>query len=160
MFDLYTWAARHGVSPLALAELRDGLTAVSQPQPGDGRSEQSESAAQALIRISAPSKGVISWRNNVGALQDKRGIPVRFGLANDTAALNKRIKSADLIGGRRLLIEPKHLGSIILQFWSREVKKPGWTYCGDDHEKAQLAWAQLVVANGGDAGFATGPEDV
>lgn len=159
-FDIHAWAARHGVSPLALAELRDGLTGEGRPQPADDAPTKSESATQANIRLAAPALGVVTWRNNVGALLDKRGVPVRYGLANDSAALNKRIKSADLIGIRRVMVTQEMVGLVIGQFWSRECKRPGWRYSGDEHEQAQLRWAQLVVANGGDAGFATGEGDI
>jgi hypothetical protein len=41
-------------------------------------------------------------------------------------------------------------------FVSRECKRPGWSYKGDAHEEAQLKWAQVVNADGGDAAFTTG----
>jgi hypothetical protein len=113
----------------------------------------SEAAVQAKVRLEAAHKGLKLWRNNVGALLDSRGVPVRYGLANDSAILNKSIKSGDLIGWRPVLIGPEHVGSMIAQFVSRECKRPDWQYTGDDHEKAQLRWAEAVVADGGDAAF-------
>ena len=153
-FSLTAWAAKWRIAPEALADLRATLNApLGYEAVAD--SPQAEAAVQARIRLVAPERGVLTFRNNVGALLDARGVPVRYGLANDSAALNKRIKSADLIGIRRVVITPGHVGQTIGQFWSREVKRPGWTYSGTDREPAQLAWAALVTANGGDAGFAT-----
>ena len=116
----------------------------------------SESAVQAAVRLEAARKGVRLFRNNVGALVDSRGVPVRYGLANDSPASNKAIKSADLIGWRTLRIVPEMIGQIIAQFVSRECKAVGWHYTGTDREQAQLAWAQLVAVAGGDAAFCTG----
>jgi hypothetical protein len=98
------------------------------------------------------------WRNNVGALQTPAGAWVRFGLANDSPALNKRLKSADLIGVRRVLIGPQHIGHTIGQFVSREAKHATWRP-GEDpaRETAQFAWAALVNSWGGDARIVTGP---
>lgn len=115
-----------------------------------------EAAIQTLVRLEASRKGLVLWRNNVGVLTDERGVPVRFGLANDSAAVNRNIKSADLIGIRPLLITPEHVGHTIGQFVSREVKAAGWRYTGTPREAAQLRWAELVLGLGGDAAFATG----
>jgi hypothetical protein len=81
---------------------------------------------------------------------------VRYGLANDSKELNEAIKSADLIGWRPMRIEQRHVGQCVAVFVSRECKKVGWHYTGSDREPAQLAWAQLVTAAGGDAAFCTG----
>lgn len=70
--------------------------------------------------------------------------------------MNKVIKSADLIGIRPVLITPGHVGLVIGQFVSREIKPTGWKYTGKAREEAQLRWAELVAACGGDAAFATG----
>ncbi len=100
--------------------------------------------------------GVYLTRNNVGALTDKYGRLIRYGLANSSKAENERIKSADLIGWRTVTITPDMVGRRIAQFLSREAKAPGWHYTGTDREVAQKAWADLVNAAGGDACFATG----
>jgi len=81
---------------------------------------------------------------------------VRFGLGNESSALNARFKSSDLIGWRPVLITPDMVGKIIAQFMARECKYEGWTYHGSEREKAQKAFIDLVVAEGGDACFATG----
>lgn len=153
---VYQWAVRHGVTVAALQELA-GLFGMhgGHDLPPEVKGT-SEAAVQAAVRLEAARKGVRLFRNNVGALIDSRGVPVRYGLANDSKQLNEVMKSADLIGWRPLLIEPRHVGTIVGQFVSREVKAVGWRYTGDDHEQAQLAWAQLVTSGGGDAAFCTG----
>ena len=118
----------------------------------------SESRAQGRIVLVAPELGFTLYRNNVGALRDARGRVVRYGLANETAALNRRIKSGDLIGIRQVLIEPHHVGLTLGQFASVEVKEPGWAYSGRGREPAQLAWIEHVRKLGGFACFADGPE--
>lgn len=158
---LHDWAAAWGVSAEALADLsrRLGLMGGPPPPPPDRRGIDAESEAyvQSLVRLEAPRAGCVLWRNNVGVLEDKTGRPVRYGLGNDTPALNKVLKSADLIGWRRVTVEPRHLGTVIAQFVSRECKRAGWSYTGDEREIAQLAWANRVNADGGDAQFTTGP---
>lgn len=115
----------------------------------------SESGVSALIRAEASEKGCRLWRNNVGATVTQSGSFMRFGLANDSAQLNKIIKSADLIGIRPVLITQEHVGRVIGQFLSREVKHPGWKYTATERERAQLAWAELIISLGGDACFST-----
>lgn len=154
---LETWARRHGVSAAALAELRDVLTAPRTDPDATPPRGKSEAAAQAAVRMEASEKGMRVFRNNVGGCVDQRGRHIRYGLANDSKQLNKRIKSADLIGIRPVLIGPEHVGSVIGQFVSREIKRPGWHYTGTERERAQLAWAELILGLGGDAGFADGP---
>lgn len=156
---LRIWSQRWNVSEAALHELALvlGQPVTTAPDPGDA-SVVSESYAQSAVRLEAPHKGYQLFRNNVGVLTDETGRPVRYGLANDSKAMNRSIKSGDLIGWRRLLITPAMVGSIIAQFASREIKKPGWKLLPSDKRgEAQLAWANLVNANGGDAAFATGP---
>lgn len=116
----------------------------------------SESAIQSLLRLEASQKGCRLWRNNVGALYTKEGNFIRYGLANESSAINKVIKSADLIGIRPIKITPDMIGKTIGQFLSREIKKPNWKYTGNSREQAQLAWINLINSLGGDACFATG----
>lgn len=153
MTILNTWATRHGVSPQALDELRQLLICDELPAPTKG---VSEAAVQSAVRLEAAQVGARLWRNNVGALVDKRGVPIRYGLCNENAALNKRVKSADLIGIKPVLITQDMVGGTIGQFVSREVKKVGWHWSGNDHERAQLAFLEMVVALGGDGAFVNG----
>lgn len=160
MTVLDEWAIAWGVSPAALLDLRQRIGTVVSPdmpvvavegKPG------SEVRQQSLIRLDAVKSGVWLTRNNVGALMDERGVPVRYGLANESKIQNEAIKSADLIGIRPVLIGPQHIGQVIGQFVSVECKHETWTYKGDKHEAAQLKWLNHVIGKGGFACFATGP---
>lgn len=161
MTPLFTaWAMRWGVPPQAQIELRDILLGMDRPQHAgevdpelDGKSE---SHIQSLIRLEAADKGIRLWRNNVGAATTDSGMFIRFGLANDSAAVNKRLKSGDLIGVRPVVIRPEHVGHVIGQFVSRECKHGGWKYTGSEREVAQAHWATLINTMGGDATFASG----
>lgn len=150
------WAVRHQISAQAIHELSAIFGLNSNHIMPAGAVGISESAVQSVVRLEAARKGVRLFRNNVGVLEDRRGVPVRYGLANDSSAVNKSIKSGDLIGWRTLFITPQMIGQCIAQFVSRECKRVGWHYTGDDREQAQLAWAQLVAIGGGDAAFCTG----
>lgn len=150
------WAIRHKVNAQALFELQIifGMQG-NNPMPVKVQGT-SEAAVQSVVRLEAARKQIRLFRNNVGALVDARGVPVRYGLANDSKAVNEKIKSGDLIGWRTIQITADHIGKSIAQFVSRECKAVGWHYTGGEREKAQLAWAQLVTAGGGDATFCTG----
>lgn len=152
--EFAAWVAFWGVPHQAVADLV-GRLAAAAPNPPD-MSGTSEAAVQARVRLRVAQQGGRAWRNNVGALLDARGVPVRYGLANDSSQVNEKIKSADVVGIMPVRIGPEHVGSVIGQFWSRECKAVGWRYTGTPREVAQLAWAQLVLGLGGDAGFTTG----
>jgi hypothetical protein len=161
---LNAWAIKHHVGFDALAELRQLYGHVPQVSTevvplsrGKG-----ETFVQSQVRLAAPAHGVMLYRNNVGAIKDERGVPVRYGLANDTAALNKVVKSADLIGWRTVDVRDLETGAPIqiAQFVSVECKKPEWPGYNpsDEHERAQQRWLEMVVGAGGFAVFANGPQ--
>lgn len=157
MLDLVQWALRHGVSHAALADLRHMMgMGFDSPQPeviGGG----SEAAVTSRVRLEAPTKGVILWRNNLGAYQDEHGNFIRYGLANESAAMNKKIKSSDYIGLRRKLITLADVGHIIGQGVAREIKAEGWRYNEHDpHHAAQAKFGEIFASYGGDFAFATG----
>lgn len=156
--QLHQWAVRHHIPPAALADLVQLMgIAPLPPAAHDPKDRTSESYVQSLVRLEAPRFGVWLTRNNVGALLDKDGRPVRYGLANETKEQNKVLKSADLIGWRSIDIGPQHIGCRIAQFVSRECKKVTWSWGEDrDREAAQMAWANLVTRAGGDAKFVQG----
>jgi len=145
------WAKKWGVPIEALQELAE-TDALSSDSP----SISTEASAQALVRLKARKQGAHLWRNNVGVLPDVRGVPLRFGLANDSSKLNKVLKSSDLIGCRPLQVTQSHVGCVIGQFVAREVKAPGWKWSGAPREQAQLAFISLVNSLGGDASFTCG----
>jgi len=154
MINLDLWAAKWGVPKEAVAELRaDMLGADSLDLKKGG---ESEGAVAAEVRLEGAELGFPLWRNNVGVLFNEDGVPVRYGLANDSKKINQKIKSHDLIGCRPVLIQPRHVGSTFGLFVSRETKRRGWVYKGTDREKAQLKFAEIVIALGGDAAFVTG----
>ena len=157
MTQLNNWAARHGVSPQALDELKAILTQPNT-EPKQTIIGASETAVQNSIRLEATNFGCRLWRNNVGAYSEKKppSPGTRWGLCNDTSEMNGHIKSSDLIGIRPVIITSLMVGSTIGQFVAREVKKGGWSYKATDREVAQLRFLELVLALGGDACFANG----
>lgn len=154
MFDVYEWARRWGVPVPAINEMLAAYGAYD-PVPAVTGASGSESRNQSELREAIAHRGGRLWRNNVGALLDSRGVPVRYGLANDSKALNAVIKSGDLIGIQPRLVTADMVGTVIGQFISREVKATGWHYTGTAREQAQLRWAMLVNQLGGDAKFST-----
>ncbi len=153
---IFQWAVKHGVSMRALQELQ-GIFGMhgGHTLPAEVKGK-SEAAVQAAVRLEAARKGVRLFRNNVGALTDARGVPVRYGLANDSKDLNKMLKSSDLVGWRPVVIGPQHVGYCIAQTVLRECKEPSWRYTGDAREEAQLNWLMLGAKDGADAAFCTG----
>jgi hypothetical protein len=151
--EMMQWAQRWGVSSHALCELREMFgtdAAVGLPSRGAGASEAS---VQAAVRLAEAQRGCVLWRNNVGAVG-----PVRYGLANDSARVNARVKSSDLIGIRPTVITPDMVGTLIGRFVARECKRAGWAYRGDPRERAQLRYIEIVSALGGDAKFVSDAE--
>lgn len=155
--ELTAWASRHGVSGTALADLVQVLGS-NDYAPAVADAPSSEARQQSLIRLAAPKHGYWLTRNNVGALTDERGVPVRYGLANESKQQNQSIKSGDLIGFRSKVIVATDVGSVIAQFASFECKHLGWKYTGNKHEQAQARWRDFINTHGGIAAFATGPE--
>lgn len=154
---IYAWALKWGIPYAAIQELggQFGIAPTTSDAFSRVDDPHTEAYTQSLVRLEAGRKGLKLWRNNVGVLMNERGTPVRYGLANDSPALNKAIKSGDLIGWRPVLITPAHVGSKLAQFVSRECKRRGWSFTATEHENAQLRWIEAVNADGGDAAFVT-----
>lgn len=122
---------------------------------------QLERSVQAEVRLEIARRGWHAWRNNLGAGELTNGQFVRWGLANDSKAVNKNVKSGDLIGIIPRVITPADVGHVIGQFASWECKREGWRASPTDaHERAQMRWAELVLLAGGHAQFTTGPQDL
>ena len=156
---LAAWATRHHVSQAALAELK-ALMGMAPIAPTHPTTPGSEASAQQRIRLEAPNHGVCLYRNNTGAAMDKTGRLIRYGLANDSPAMSRALKSSDLIGITPHKVTVADIGYTLGIFTSIEVKRPGWTYKGTEREAAQLKWIEHVVSHGGRGMFATGPEDI
>lgn len=161
------WASEFGIPFAALAalKLRIGVQmAMSTPpvKPDLVNEEDplsaSETRQQNLIRLAAAEMGIWLTRNNVGALLDARGVPIRYGWANESKAQNEVVKSSDLMGVQTIMITPQHVGSQIAQLISVECKKEGWQYTATKREVGQLNWINFVNAKGGKAFFASSPE--
>ncbi len=119
-----------------------------------------ESPVQQRIRLYAAQQYIDLWRNNSGAYQDERGNFIRYGLCNDSAQLNERIKSSDLIGITPIFITPQDVGKIVGVFTAIETKASDWVFRENDKRTvAQKAFHDIVLKNGGYAGFATNIDD-
>lgn len=106
-----------------------------------------EFPAQAEVILKAFQMGFALWRNNSGVAREEHR-HIRFGLGNDSAKLNKKWKSGDLVGvgpnGRFLMVE---------------MKKPGWKWRGTEREVAQANAINQVNNLGGIAFFCTSAEE-
>lgn len=157
--DWFTkWA--HVLPRQAVADLTAALDPCAFTVPE--RSDDSEARVQSEARLVASSEfHTPLWRNNNGAMTTDDGRHVRFGLGNDSAALNKKWKSSDLIGIRPVKIGPEHIGTTFGQFTALEIKKPGWTFRPSDNRAvAQAAFIKSVIAFGGRAGFVQSADDL
>ena len=134
----FEWASTY---PEAAAALRS-ITIDTGPRGAPG----SEAGIQSEIALESARRGQYLTRNNKGAYKDPRGNFIRYGLANRTKQESDTFASADLIGIYPLLITPDLVGSVVGQFYSVEVKKPGGRVA-----QAQENWAALVTARGGRA---------
>lgn len=121
----------------------------------------SESAIQSQTRAAFAYIGPI-WRNNVGAAEDKTGRQIRYGLGNDSAQLNKVIKSSDLIGITPVIAFVPSVGWKTLGvFTALEVKSSDWRFSpSDERAVAQQKFHDIVRGAGGFAGFVVNPEDI
>lgn len=119
-----------------------------------------ESTAQNAVRLAAAHHGGALWRNNSGALLDKAGRMVRFGLGNDSARINAVWKSSDLIGIVPVTVQPHHVGMVWGVFTAIEMKAPDWRLTpGDDRARAQGNFINQVRGLGGIAGFCRSVEE-
>lgn len=157
MSVLTDWAKRHAIGGRAMAELYQMMGLIPEtPIELKGRAE---AYVQSAVRLAGPAHGFLFGRNNVGALKDERGVPVRYGWLNDSVQLNKQVKTGDLLGYQSgwfrdyETLEPCK----VAVFAMAECKRAGWSYSpGDAHETAQLRAINMVLAAGGIASFTTG----
>lgn len=143
MHTIYSWAKRWGVPSEAVAEL---FAHMGLDGPDRAAAGASEAANQARFMLDAATGyRALMWRNNVGVTESH----VRYGLANSSKQENDRIKSSDLIGIVPMTVLPEHVGQTVGLFAAAEIKAGGWSYSGNKHEAAQLAFGKLVQSRGG-----------
>ncbi len=122
-----------------------------------------EAKATKTVRERASAWKMRLFRNNSGVLNDERGVPVRFGLGNESKRLNQELKSSDLIGWTPITITPDMVGKTVAVFTAIEVKSPGFRvrqFNKKSREYAQNKYIELVKLFGGIAGFAADWPDV
>lgn len=106
----------------------------------------SEAVTQAEIRLALGSRPTgRCFRNNTGALTDRFGRLVHFGLSEF---------SADLIHIESVTITPEMVGQTFGVFCSIEVKRSGRDTTSPKRKKGQTAWRNMVLRFGGRAGIA------
>ncbi len=156
--NYYTWAAKWGIPKAAIDELRNimGFDVEGSGIPSDATTEAGVSKR---VRLQYAAAGSILWRNNVGAFPDETGRWIRYGLANDSAVMNRSVKSSDLIGITPVPVTQAHVGTIIGMFTAVECKAPGWEWKGTQRESAQHKFHQIVLAHGGIGRFSTGIDE-
>ena len=173
MTPIMQWAQRWQIPAQMLAELMGGVLGVGPAESIPARFDGAEAGVQQQVRLRAADRGARLWRNNSGACEDKTGRLVRYGLANDSPAVNKIFKSSDLIGITPIVVTHPMVGGTVGIFTAAECKEPGWRYAGDKacscrphssqckpcREKAQFAFLSLVNGLGGIGKFVSNPED-
>ncbi len=155
MTTIEKWAKDWGVHEFAITDL---VNRMHDMQPGNPKTE--EAVVQQELRLDASRQGARLWRNNNGAAQDRTGRMIRYGLGNDSAKVNRHLKSSDLIGITPVHITPDLINTTMGVFTSIEVKKGSWVYKGTERELAQANWLNLVTLMGGIAMFANKKEDI
>ena len=118
-----------------------------------------ESEVQSEITTEAMKHGTQLWRNNSGALKDKTGRTIRYGLGNVSKKVNSVMKSSDLIGVTQIVITPNMVGKKISVFTAIEVKSNDREIVKDERYQAQKNFIELIKAKGGIAGFAQSVQD-
>lgn len=123
-----------------------------------------EQKASQAVRIRASAWGLKLFRNNSGVLMNDVGVPVRFGLGNESKKLNQELKSSDFIGWTPLTITPEMVGKQVAIFTAIEAKAIGFiereSYNPNSREYGQDRFIKLVTNAGGLAAFATNNNDV
>jgi len=136
---------------------------------------KSETQVQQDVKLEASQRGMRLWRNNNGAFHDGQRM-VRYGLANESSAVSKGCKSADLIGCTPYAVTADDAGftqmtdgtwartkepRIIGIFTSIECKRGDWNgSTTGKREQAQDNWRRLVLSLGGFAMFAKDVREV
>jgi hypothetical protein len=105
-----------------------------------------ENPIQKRILLACSRGNTRLWRNNCGALQDKRGRWVRFGVASPGGS--------DLIGWTTVKIRPEDVGKEFAVFTALEVKSASGRI-----KPEQQGFIDNVNKSGGMAGVVRSVED-
>lgn len=127
-----------------------------------------EGEATKEVRLGASSLNMKLLRNNNGALLDKMGRLVRYGLGNESKKHNDEMKFGDLVGGTTITITPEMVGKEICVLTMFEVKTPEKLKPSirkamkhsKSHEAGQLRAIEFIRSIGGIAWFASCADDV
>ena len=125
-----------------------------------------EGEVQQHVQIEARKFDSHLLRNNSGALEDKTGRLVRYGLGNVSKAHTDKIASSDLIGFTVRTITPDMIGKKVAIFTAIEVKRSDFkmTTTGnkdsDNRLKAQIAFINWVYNHGGISGIVNSLESL
>lgn len=121
---------------------------------------KSEEAVKSEVRLAASKQKIHLWRNNVGVMVNKFGVPTRYGLCNESKQMNEQLKSSDFIGIKEVVITQDMVGQTFGQFIAIETKKEGWKFTGNAREIAQMNYILLVQSLGGYGAFISDAEDL
>jgi hypothetical protein len=143
------WAMRWALPPQAIQELM--LITARTQEPLSGHSEE---VVAAECRLELGKHGIITMRNNVGVLEDINGRPVRYGLCNETKAMNQALKSSDDILAIPYVVKPHDVGRTIGRIGGLEYKKRNWVFTGQGREAAQSNFHRMLNSIGGIGLFA------
>lgn len=122
-----------------------------------------EIATQDVLKR-ARQYGARIWRNNTGALKDKVGRLIRFGLGNISKKWLETYRTGDYIGGTPIIVTPEMVGKQVFIFTNIECKAADFEeklhYNPKQRECQQDNFNKLVRAQNGIAGFAKDYKDV
>lgn len=127
-----------------------------------------EGEASKIARIRASELGMRLFRNNTGVLKNQDGIPVRYGLGNESQKLVKERTFGDYVGITPIVITPEMVGSTVGVFSMLEMKAPDTLVStikkANNHpqsrEAAQFRAIKHIRELGGMAWFASCEHDV
>ena len=123
-----------------------------------------EAKASQSVRLRATAWGARVFRNNSGVLLNEVGVPVRFGVGNESKEINKKMKTGDFIGWTPITITQDMVGKQVAVFTNIEAKAVGFkhrkTYPAGSRENGQQNFNNIVNLANGIAGFAADNNDV
>ena len=106
-----------------------------------------ESEIQKKVRLNLAKYGFKLFRNNVGAWMQPNGRPIRYGLCKG---------SSDIIGFKKIKIQPDMVGKDIAIFCAIETKRPKKSVTTDK----QMNFIKVVENSGGFACIIKSENDI